>query len=327
MSGTKDKRSNIAETMYGMVLNIQRFSVHDGPGIRTLVFMKGCPLRCLWCSNPESQKADVQLRIVQSRCVGCGKCLEVCPSKAIRRSEEGVVTTDRKLCTDCGKCVDACLYEVRAIAGKCTTVEELLKEVEKDKEFYANSGGGVTVSGGEPTLQYTFVRAFLKRCQERWLHTAIETCGYAPWKRLEALLEYVDFLLYDIKHMDPLVHKRITGVSNRLVLKNLERIASREGEMPTVVRIPVIPGLNDSEANIAATAKFVSDLGTIRGLELLPYHRLGMSRYEEFGMIYKLRQIASPSAEHMERLEAIVDSFGLKFDWSDERFCSVQLNW
>jgi pyruvate formate lyase activating enzyme len=301
----------------GMILNVQRYSVHDGPGIRTLVFMKGCPLRCLWCSNPESQKTEVQLRVVPSRCVGCGKCVEVCPRQAIERSVDIGTITDRRICIHCGKCVEACLYDARAVVGQYISVEQLLREVEKDKAFYATSGGGVTVGGGEPSLQHAFVRDFLRSCQDRWLHTAIETCGYAPWLNLKSVLEHVDFLLYDIKHMDPVVHKRLTGVSNKLILKNLERIAASFGELPIVVRVPIVPGLNDSEENIAATARFVSGLGRVLGIELLPYHRLGMSRYEEFGMVYKLGNIVSPSVEYMHQLEDIVKSFGLGFDWID----------
>lgn len=295
----------------GMVLNIQRFSVHDGPGIRTLVFMKGCPLRCSWCSNPESQKGAVELGFFQSRCIGCGACLEACPSGAITLSEGGQAITDRDICKRCGKCVEACSYEAREIAGKDTTVEQLLQEVEKDRDFYTNSGGGVTVGGGEPAQQHGYVSEFLRHCKKHWLHTALETCGFAPWEHLEEILHHVDFLYYDIKHMDPLAHERITGVSNQLILSNLERIASHYPETVVVVRVPVIPGLNDSEANITATAKFVSELGTVKGIELLPYHRLGISKYEQFGMEYTLGDAVPHSAEHMKRLQGIVASFGL----------------
>ncbi len=295
----------------GIILNLQRFSVHDGPGIRTLVFMKGCQLRCLWCSNPESHKVGLQLGFIESRCVGCGKCVDVCPNKAIMITEEGKAYTDRKLCNACGRCVEACLYDAREIAGKYTTIEELVKDVEEDRDFYSNSGGGVTVGGGEPLMQHDFVREFLKRCQDRWLHTAMETCGYALWENMERVLEYVDYLFYDIKHMDHVVHREITGLSNELILENIGKILSNRSVPEVVVRVPVIPGLNDSEENISATAKFISDLGNAKGIELLPYHRLGKSKYEQFGMKYSLENLRAPEDDHMQKLNDIVRSFDL----------------
>lgn len=299
---------------HGVVLNLQRFSIHDGPGIRTLVFMKGCPLRCRWCSNPESQKADPQLGFTESRCVGCGKCAGVCPSRAIQVSKEGKAVTDRNICKNCGKCVDVCSYQAREIAGKQAAVEHLLKEVEEDRDFYANSGGGVTIGGGEPLQQHEFVSELLKRCQERWLHTAIETCGQAPWNHLKQVLQYVDYLFYDVKHMDPAAHKRLTGISNKRILENLEKVISTRAVPEIVVRVPVIPGLNDSEANIRATAEFVSARGSIKGIELLPYHRLGTAKYEGFGMTYPLRDTAAPGTDHMQELNEIIASFGLGID-------------
>ncbi len=301
-------------TNEGIVLNLQRFSVHDGPGIRTLVFMKGCPLRCLWCSNPESQTVGFQLGFIESRCVGCGKCIEVCPVKAIKRLEDGRIYNNRALCTNCGKCVEVCLYEAREIAGKESAIEKLVKEVEEDRDFYANSGGGVTVGGGEPLIQHGFVREFLKRCQDRWLHTAMETCGHSPWEHLEKVLEYVDYLFYDIKHMDPVIHREITGVSNELILGNIEKIIANRIVPAIVIRIPVIPGLNDSEANIESTAKFISGLGPVKGIELLPYHRLGNSKYDQFGMKYKLDELRAPCEDHMQKLNSIIESFGLAIE-------------
>jgi len=295
----------------GMVLNIQRFSIHDGPGIRTLVFMKGCPLRCPWCSNPESQKGTVELSYIRTRCVACGKCAGACPCGAIRISEDGAPSTDREACESCGSCVEVCSYEAREIAGELFDINRLLKEVEKDREFYANSGGGVTVGGGEPAQQHDFVREFLKRCTERWLHTALETCGHAPWEHLEGILKYVDFLFYDVKHMDPGVHKRMTGVSNELILNNLGKIASKRSGPEVVVRIPVIPGLNDSKENVTATAKYMAESGGVKGIELLPYHRLGMSKYEQFGMEYKMMETTPPGSEHMKKLQRVLESFGM----------------
>lgn len=297
----------------GMLLNIQRFSVHDGPGIRTLVFMKGCPLTCQWCSNPESQLQDPEMGYFESRCVKCGKCIDACPVGAISMTGDEEIVTDRKICDACGKCVEVCSYQAREIAGEWVTVDYLLAEVEKDRDFYSNSGGGVTVGGGEPAQQSEFVTEFLKTCHDRWLHTAIETCGHVPWKNLEGILEFVDYIFYDIKHMDPEVHKRITGVSNKLILSNAEKVVSTQAK-PVVIRIPVIPGLNDSEENIKATAEFVAGLGKVEGLELLPYHRLGISKYEQFEKPYSLKEITAPEPEAMKPLNDIVASYGLAME-------------
>ena len=204
------------------------------------------------------------------------------------------------------------MYDAREIAGQDTSIDELLEEVLKDREFYSNSGGGVTVGGGEPTWQHEFVREFLKTCQNRWLHTAVETCGHAPWEHLKGVLEYVDYLFYDIKHMDPDAHKELCGVSNKLILNNFEKLMADGNIRDVVVRVPVISGLNDSVKNISATAKFVVQFGDkVNAIELLPYHRLGMSKYQQFGMKYTLADVSAPTDEHMKVLHDIINSFGL----------------
>jgi pyruvate formate lyase activating enzyme len=312
----KDK-STLTELkeVVGFVSNIQRFSLHDGPGIRTLVFMQGCPLKCKWCCNPEGQKSYPQLRLLSVKCPGkdtCNAtCVEACPEAAISISEKGKPKIDWKHCTNCGKCAEICLYEGLTMLGKKMTVEEVLHEVEKDRAAYRKSGGGVTIGGGEPLAQFDYVLALLRRCKERYLHTAMETCGHAPWEYLEGVSEYLDFMYYDVKHMDPERHKELTGVSNELILSNARKILTGEVKGEVVIRTEVIPGCNDSEEEISAIAKFVSESGG-KMMELLPYHALGSSKYGQLGMRYKLPKIKPPTDEQMERLKDIVRSFGLK---------------
>lgn len=299
----------------GFVSNIQRFSLHDGPGIRTLVFIQGCPLACKWCCNPEGQKPYPQLRFLNVRCPGkstCGApCVTACPKEAITLSEEGKPIIDRKLCTNCEKCVDACLYGALTMIGKKMTVEEVLTEVEKDRVAYRKSGGGVTLGGGEPLMQFEFVLELVKKCKARFLHTALETCGHMPWEQLKQISEYLDLMYYDIKHMDAERHKELTGVSNELILSNARKVLSGEVNCEVIVRTPIVQGCNDSEENIEAIARFVAESGG-KMMELLPYHALGSSKYRQLGMEYELKEIKPPTNEQMERLRNIVKSFGLK---------------
>ena len=215
--------------------------------------------------------------------------------------------------------MEACLYGARQLSGKMVTVEELITEVLKDAPFYRNSGGGVTVGGGEPLAQSAFAREFLKSCTERALHTALETCGYVPWKHLEATLEFADFVFYDIKHMDEAKHKELTGMSNRLILENAKRLLATK-KAQVVVRIPVVPGANDSEENVAAIARFVAEAGG-EVIELLPYHRLGVSKHKQLDMTYELNEVLRPSEESMQRLSRVVKSAGIKELYGDSEFC------
>jgi len=274
--------------------------------------MKGCPLDCQWCCNPEGQKYHPEIRFIASRCVGEEKCkapcVKVCPNSAISLLQSKP-KTDRGLCQSCGRCAEACLYEARHLSGRKVTIEELLKEVKKDEPFYLSSGGGVTLGGGEPLVQFEFAREFLKRCKEHHLHTAIETCGYAPWAHLEKTLEYVDVIYYDIKHMDPAKHKELTGVSNDLIFENARQLlATRKDQV--IIRVPIIPSVNDSEENIKATAMFVAEGGG-RMMELLPYHRFGVAKYDQLDRKYELRE-KQPTEEQMNRLKTIVESLGLE---------------
>lgn len=294
----------------GFIYDLQRFAIHDGPGIRTLVYMKGCPLRCLWCSSPQSQKSEPEIMRNEINCQMCGRCVDICPDHLITISDEGEIIYDRKLCTVCGKCVEACPNQALKLIGYHVTTEELYKEINKDSPFYRRSNGGVTVSGGEPTMQIDFVTEFLKRCKQTYIHTAIETCGYVKWEKMEKLLNYVDLVYIDIKHMDPTIHKELTGVSNELILENAKNISLIK---PMIIRIPVIPSYNDSKENIRAIAEFAAGLGdNLKRIELLPYHRFGTQTYSRIGMKYKLSDVEPPSEDHMIKLKGIVESCGVK---------------
>ena len=296
--------------MEGLVYNIGRFAIHDGPGIRTLVYMKGCPLRCLWCSSPQSHKMAPEILHNEVHCKRCGHCRETCSVGAITLSEEGNIKIDRVLCTLCGQCVEECPNQALEVVGNYMTVEEVFQEVKKDCPFYRRSNGGVTIGGGEPTMQHEFVLEFLKRCKQQYIDTAIETCGYVKWEHLGKLLEYVDLVYFDIKHMDAVVHKELTGVSNELILENARRSSALH---PMIIRIPVVPGCNNSDDNILATAAFAAELGeNLKRVELLPYHKFGVPTYRRIGKEYKLGYIEPPNDGHMKRLKGIVESSGVR---------------
>jgi pyruvate formate lyase activating enzyme len=296
--------------MKGLVYDLQRFAIHDGPGIRTLVYMKGCPLKCLWCSSPQTQKAKPEILHNELNCKKCGGCIDVCPVHVITISDEDGIIIDRELCSDCGECVEFCPNQALKLIGYHTTFEELFQDINKDSPFYRRSNGGVTVGGGEPSMQLDFVIAFLKRCKQNYINTAIETCGYVKWDNMEKLLKYVDLVYLDIKHMDPKVHKELTGVSNELILENAKKISMIN---PMIIRIPVIPGCNDSDDNITATARFAFDLGeNLKRIELLPYHKFGTQTYSQLGEDYKLTDVEPPSDDHMTRLKEIIESCRVK---------------
>lgn len=309
------KEAKRGEEITGWVSNIQRFSLHDGPGIRTLIFMQGCPLKCQWCCNPEGQKPYPQLRFISIKCAAgttCqSPCVRVCPEGAITLTPEGKIQMDWSRCKNCGKCAEVCLYGARTMLGRRMTVAEVLNEIELDRSFYNRSGGGVTIGGGEPLAQFEFTLELLRRCKERFLHTAIETCGQAPWQHLKQVSEYLDLMYFDIKHLDPKKHKELTGVTNELILANAKRVLSGTLKCEVIIRTEVIPGCNDSEEAIAAIARFVAEAGGQK-MELLPYHALGSGKYRQLGMPYELTEIRPPSDELMAKLRKIVESFGLK---------------
>lgn len=298
----------------GVVFNIQRYSVHDGPGIRTLVFLKGCPLRCLWCDNPESQRRTLELVYDEDKCIGSKDCLEACPAAALSGIEadgsDWRVEIDRALCNDCGMCAESCAPQALTMIGQRVSLSEVMKQVERDRPFYRRSGGGVTLSGGEPSAQLEFATALLSECQACGIHTAVETCGYCEWKAFSRLLRHTDLVLYDLKHMDSQKHKQLTGAPNELILENARRI-SGEG-IPMTVRFPIVPGYTDGERNIGATARFVKELRTVGELHLVPYHRLGEFKYARLGREYDLTTLSPPSESAMKQHVEMIQSYGLK---------------
>jgi pyruvate formate lyase activating enzyme len=292
-----------------MIFNIQRFSTEDGPGIRTTVFFKGCPLRCSWCSNPESQKEFRELSHRSRVCNQCGKCVEICEPGAISLASKKI-KIKRNICTNCGKCVEVCSLGALNMMGKSMTVEEVLREVLRDSDYYAQSGGGVTASGGEPLMQGEFVASFFKRCQQAGVHTALDTSGYASSRILHKVLRYTNLVLFDIKLMDAGLSRRFTGVSNKLILHNAREIDA--SGIPQIIRVPLIPSINCFEQNIRDIAHFVKSLKQKTPVELLPYHRLGLSKYESLDRRYRLRNEDVPSEEYVHRIQDIFLALGVE---------------
>ena len=291
----------------GTIFDIQRFSVRDGPGIRTLVFFKGCPLACLWCSNPESQRFGAELLFDPEKCVACGGCAEVCPHGAVRM-EADRVQYHRERCAGCGRCVEACYAEARTMAGKRVTVAEVVAEVCKDAPFFVRSGGGVTLGGGEPLAQADFARSVLMECRALGIHTAIETCGHVPWPAIEAMLPWSGLFLFDLKHLDALKHRKHTSGDVDLILSNLERLATAAASV--TLRVPVVPEFNDTSEDIRAIAERIASLG-IMELHLLPYHRLGQNKYRLLGRPYGFAADTNVSHEMLTRLRAVAGDAGL----------------
>lgn len=293
--------------MEGTIFNIQRFSLHDGPGIRTTVFLAGCNLRCQWCHNPESFTIQPVVRHYPIKCIGCAKCMEVCPQHC-HISVDGIHQILREDCVSCGKCAEACYAGALEMSSRKADSQDILSTVLLDRPFYKETGG-MTVSGGEPMLQSEFALALLRGAKEAGISTALDTAGAVPFERYETVLPFVDLFLFDMKCMDPATHRRATGVDNALILDNLGRLSEHGANI--LIRVPVIPGVNNSAENMAALADFLAPLKGIEGVELLPYHPLGGGKYESLGLVYPSSALTPPSKEEMEALRSVVCSKGV----------------
>ncbi len=294
----------------GTIFDIQRFAVHDGPGIRTLVFLKGCPLRCLWCANPESVNPQPELGFIKANCDGCGKCLAACPQQAISLDDESRPAIARERCNNCGQCSMDCSPHALIVYGREQSAEEVFNEVKRDNVFYRSSGGGVTVSGGEPLQQASFVKSLFSICREAGIPTALETCGFAPASILKEVLKLTDYVLFDLKCMDAEAHARLTGRSNAMILENA-RVVAGSG-VAFRFRMPFVPGLNDNPENLGQIGLLIKDLDTDKPeIELMPYHRMGLTKYDALGKDYGLRHIAAPTAAELQAAKAAFEKVGV----------------
>lgn len=294
----------------GIIFNIQKYSIHDGPGIRTTVFLKGCSLRCQWCHNPEGQSPEPELALWPSRCLKeCHECVSVCDRLALSKNDS-LLSLDKDKCNLCGKCAEVCPSRAVEIAGRQLSVAEVMEEVEKDLMFHDESGGGVTFSGGEPLMQPEFLQALLQESKKRGIHTVVDTCGFVEPDVLGKISEKVDLFLYDLKGMDDQKHRQFTGGSNKIVLENLKKL-DKEGK-EVIVRIPVIPGVNDDEKDIEEILELLRSLKNIHRLSLLPYHDLGKEKYKRFTLPKMIGDIQPPTAELIERIKKRLESSGCR---------------
>jgi len=288
----------------GTVFNIQRYCIHDGPGIRTVIFLKGCPLRCIWCFNPEGQNPFPEVLYYEGRCRKCFLCEKICPKSAIKVRNKKL-TINRRRCDSCGKCADSCPNDALEMVGEAKNVREVLEVVKRDMKFYNDSGGGITLSGGEPLYQPDFSMEIMKGAKKMRIDTAIETCGYAPWEEaIKPLLPYVDLIFYDIKHCDPKSHKIYTGKSNELILRNLELIDIHGKRI--IISIPIVPTVNMYEEVIEGMIKLISGLKNVEGVALRPYHELGVPKYKLLGRNYQLRHIKPIVEEELSYYKKLI---------------------
>lgn len=296
----------------GLVAKIEPFSIHDGPGIRTVVSLKGCLLNCLWCPTPQMQKRGPEILFDGDRCRKCGDCFPVCPQKAIKDDAQKGIRIDRGICDGCGLCVASCPEGALEVTGKSYSLADLMAEVEKDIPLYNRSGGGVTISGGEPVLQAGFMAAFLGQCRKKNIHTVLMTKGVEPWSSLSLLLEAVDLVFFDLKHLDRGRHKKLTGVSNQRILENIRKAAER---MSIILRRPLIAGLNDSPDETADLIRFAKGLGEkLIRLDLVPFHREGEDLYRKLERGCVLNQFVPPDEDTLARMKGKIESAGVKVE-------------
>lgn len=298
----------------GKILRIEKISLNDGQGMRTVVFFKGCPLRCAWCSTPESQCMNEEVYYQPQRCTGCGRCVKVCPQKALSADEEtGRIVRNRALCTNCNACVTVCPAKARSVYGKQMTLAQVMKQIYRDEVFYFHSGGGVTLSGGDILLQAEFAREILRACKESGIHTAAELDLFGPYEKIQMLLPFLDILYVDVKMMDAESHKKWTGQDNRGILENLRRVSEVCGKDALHIRVPLIPGVNDSRGNLLATAEFCKSLPHCAELEFLPYHRLGQATYDYLDRENLFRHMPSMTPEEASGKIACLETCVLPF--------------
>ena len=281
------------------IFEIERFALNDGPGIRTVVFFKGCPLRCQWCSNPESQGTTLELFYLPRRCLGCARCVSACERQAL--GYQGRVVIDRERCNACGRCVLACNTTALSLAGREVAVQEIFQEVLRDEAFYRHSGGGVTFSGGEPTAQPQALRELAELCHDAGLHTCIETCGHFPWEELRETLPALDLFLFDLKHISASRHLELTGTGNELILDNFRRLLG--AGKPVILRFPLLPGVNDETRHLEELGEVLAATAPGIRIDILPYHRLGNAKYVGLGREYALERLAAPSAERAQEVK------------------------
>ena len=298
----------------GTVFNIQRYSIDDGPGIRTTVFLKGCPLRCLWCSNPESQNPNPEILYRYTSCKSCGTCVQTCPNGAISMSENEGIEIDRSKCVVCGECVKTCKPEALNLTGKLMTAEEVMKTVKRDEVYYQTSNGGVTCSGGEILAQPEFVAELFKQCHERNIHTNADTSGFGPSEGLKKILEHSDLVYFDLKVIDPVKHKEMIGVDNELILENFKIVAA--SGIDTVIRFPLVPSFNDSPEDLHAIANIIKEHGPHMTVNILPYHEYGANKYPGVGMTYPLEGLKENTPENIENARKVFEDAGLNVEVS-----------
>lgn len=295
------------------IFNIQKYNIHDGPGVRTLIFFKGCPLRCKWCSNPEGLKPEYQVMLKKQSCVSCGACVAACPL-GIHQIVDGKHKVNRDIqCIGCRECEKVCMYKAISITGEDWTVSDLVESIKQDMDFYRMSGsGGVTLGGGEVTRQMEAATSLLMACKQEGIHTAIETCGYTDPIKMKKMADYVDLFLFDIKHMDPVKHKDLTGVNNERILSNLKMLLEEGHDVR--VRMPMLENINDSKEEIKAVVDFLEPykyFDNFEGIDLLPYHKMGVGKYDQLDMDYPIEGDPSVKSDRLDEIEKWIKEAGI----------------